>query len=755
MTMPSLRTLARGPLVGAAIAIAIASPAPAQDIGSVIVLPDEPFVLPVLSSYVFPADPQSGDVLTQRANNNRDSATYVPGLNSNTVQQGPPFFRRIGFMPTSGSVGFMPTSGSDCAQGHVADGSSGILTQPLYAGSALVHGESQPVVLFVSMNNFVYAYSPRATPQADGSQRFNLLWCTSLGEPYDSSKDAQKNGRQPICPGFVGTEATPVVDLPNNRIIVSYMISDATHHIAALELNDGRVISQKKLSRPDPEWDRMHRNRAGLLLADGVVYVAMSGLCEGTHRAAMAMHLPIAMNPPMMIAGHPMMNAGGLSFFGSIFAFRASDLEPAGFFPVTTGSPVDGGGIWQASTGLAADSIGNLYVGTGNPANGAVGTPPQIDPQLDKPNFTDSVLRLKVEKNQAFDSGPPSLSFTVADYFTPYRKVWLDWADMDIAASGILLIPGTRYLVAGGKEGVLYTLDRADLGHFDKRPAQVGWSAADVDSYRANPDLPAHLHDDPARDFVHQKFQAGVDQYDVPSCSDTPPSGATQACFFSGFNHPTLNDWPLWPHIHGTPVFARFGPDAQFLFVWPEKDLLKRFTFDGTLFNPMPLKSDAIAPPMPLPNGNHYKNVCDPNQPPPKLCGDCEVAFGEMAPTCVNQTGNGMPGGMLAVNIDGGSGQGVLFAAIKRCAEDPNPPFKGHPCTDQRLGSLRAYDPFTLKEVWNDCGTGPPLPPGDCNLLGPTRTPDNYNFANFVPPTVADGRVFLATADGKVIVYGK
>jgi hypothetical protein len=97
MTMPSLRTLACGALLAAAVAFA--APAPAQDIGSTIALPDAPFVLPVLSSYVFPADPRSGDVLTQRANNNRDSATYVPGLNSNTVRG----FRRIGLMPTSGS----------------------------------------------------------------------------------------------------------------------------------------------------------------------------------------------------------------------------------------------------------------------------------------------------------------------------------------------------------------------------------------------------------------------------------------------------------------------------------------------------------------------------------------------------------------------------------------------------------------------------------------------------------------------------
>ena len=220
--MPSLSTLARGALVAAAITIA--SPAPTQDIGSVIVLPDVPLVLPVLSSYIFPADPRSGNVLTQRANNNRDSATYVPGLNSNTVLG----FRRMGFMPTSGS---------DFAQGHNEDGSA-ILTQPLYAGSALVRGERQPVVLFVSMRNFVYAYSARIP--------FNLLWSTRLGEPYESDPDVHK-----ICDtGLVGTEATPVVDLPRNRIIVSFMISDATHHIAALDLNDGHVIPSSKDTCP-------------------------------------------------------------------------------------------------------------------------------------------------------------------------------------------------------------------------------------------------------------------------------------------------------------------------------------------------------------------------------------------------------------------------------------------------------------------------------------------------------------------------
>jgi hypothetical protein len=700
MAILSLRTLARSALVAA---IAFASPLSAQDFGSTIVLPDAPFVLPVLSSYVFPADPRSGDVLTQRANNNRDGATYVPGLNSNTVRG----FRRIGFMPASGS---------DDAQGHHDDGSE-IWTQPLYAGAAMVGGTRRPVVFFASSKNFVYAYSAQIP--------FNLLWSRWLGERYDGDPNSSTADPRRICsPGKVGVESTPVVDIARNRIVVSFMTSDAKHHVAALDLNDGHVIRDIPFAPPFPiaDWDRMHRNRAGLLLADDVVYVAMAGLCEG--------------NFPE-------------HFFGSILAFRASDLEPAGFFPVTTGVPVDGGGIWQASTGLAADSIGNLYVGTGNPAHALMADNTRIDPRLDQPNFTDSVLRLKVEKKEPFDRGHPSLSFEVADYFTPYRKVWLDVNDMDVAASGIVLIPGSRYLVAGGKEGVLYALDRADLGHFDQRPAQFSWRSADVDLYRGfDPAFVFRIHllpDDPLRDRAHQKFQAGVNQYDVPSCGG---ADASRLCFFGDFNHLSLTGWLQWPHIHGTPVFAHFGDDAQYLFVWPEKDRLKRFTWNGTRFNTAPLESADVVPPVPLPNDNHY--------PPPCRNKDC-----------ANYTGSGMPGGMLAVNLDGDSGRGVLFASLARCAQDPdpphaNPPLPGFPCSDQRLGSLRAFNPFTLEEVWNNCVPRPSLL-GDCNL-GHTGTPDHtedYYFAKFVPPTVAGGRVFLSTAPpawipggGKVIVYG-
>jgi hypothetical protein len=74
----------------------------------------------------------------------------------------------------------------------------------------------------------------------------------------------------------------------------------------------------------------------------------------------------------------------------------------------------------------------------------------------------------------------------------------------------------------------------------------------------------------------------------------------------------------------------------------------------------------------------------------------------------------GMPGGMLAVSIEPGrTGAGVVFASIART-------------DNQDLGLLRAFDPFTLRELWNSAGT-------------------DYRFVKFVPPTIAKERVFLPT----------
>ena len=61
----------------------------------------------------------------------------------------------------------------------------------------------------------------------------------------------------------------------------------------------------------------------------------------------------------------------------------------------------------------------------------------------------------------------------VSDYFIPYNVAALDGADSDFGSGGPVLLPDSagiaghaHLLVAGGKDGRLFVLDRDHLGHF-------------------------------------------------------------------------------------------------------------------------------------------------------------------------------------------------------------------------------------------------------------------------------------------------
>jgi PQQ enzyme repeat len=92
------------------------------------------------------------------------------------------------------------------------------------------------------------------------------------------------------------------------------------------------------------------------------------------------------------------------------------------------------------------------------------------------------------------------------------------------------------------------------------------------------------------------------------------------------------------------------------------------------------------------------------------------------------------PGGILALSANGEQhGSGVLWAtvAVSGDAQD-NPPAPGE---------LRAFDAENLShELWN-------------STMSPSR--DGFgNFGKFVPPLVANGKVYVATSSNQVAVYG-
>jgi outer membrane protein assembly factor BamB len=94
--------------------------------------------------------------------------------------------------------------------------------------------------------------------------------------------------------------------------------------------------------------------------------------------------------------------------------------------------------------------------------------------------------------------------------------------------------------------------------------------------------------------------------------------------------------------------------------------------------------------------------------------------------------GHGSPGAAIAVSADGSkSGSGIVWGMlnIDRAADHGN-----------AQGALYAYDAETLKQLWNSEQNN------SRDKLG--------TLAKFVPPVVAGGKVYAATYDSGIAVYG-
>src|SRR5947208_10157485 len=153
-----------------------------------------------------------------------------------------------------------------------------------------------------------------------------------------------------------------------------------------------------------------HMQRPGLLLQDGLLYIAF-----GSHGDFDPYH-------------------------GWVFAYEASSLKQKGVFCTTPGGAE--GGIWQAGEGPVGDGRGNVYFGSGNGDSDltAVGGP----------NLGQSFVRLRA-------------SATSLD-LDAYRKIIQDPGvpDEDLGAASPTILPD-GFLVGGGKDGNFYLLDPAQM----------------------------------------------------------------------------------------------------------------------------------------------------------------------------------------------------------------------------------------------------------------------------------------------------
>lgn len=481
-----------------------------------------------------------------------------------------------------------------------------IFAQPLYVSNLNISGSSHNVVLVATMNNSVYAFD------ADSPSASAPLWQVSLGTPVTNV-----NGPIPSC----GILSTPVIDLQAGLMYVVTLTKengDGFFRIHELSLATGaEVVSSVVIQGSVPGTGDGSRRTA----------------CppDGTVQPCVAFSVPEELQRPALLEynGVVYVTFGTRSslesvvpYHGWLFGYQTGTLARTAIFNSSpngstvlsqppcsaAGNPCGhASGIWMSGRGPAADS-GGVYLVTGNGGFGSGG------------NYGESVLRLNA-------SGQVQDTFTDASY-----ALW-NALDLDFGAGGTILLPNTNLLIAGGKTGVVFVLNRANLGNLS-----VG---------------------------NRQAVQA---------------FNATAPC---GQNVPTESSCH---EIHSPAYWARTGANPL-LYVWGWDDVLRAYDLVNGQFTP-----------------------------------DVDPAGAVNAPN--------YPGGALAISANGSTaGSGVLWALVSTSSAVP------------AGGALYAFDASNIaKQLW--LSSDNPNDGAWNNALG------------FTIPTVANGKVYVATSSNQIRVYG-
>jgi hypothetical protein len=306
-----------------------------------------------------------------------------------------------------------------------------LFAQPLYVPSLTIGSQVHNVLFLATQHDSVYAWdadTASATP----------LWQTSFINPAVGVTtvpcgEAASGDCSTVYPEF-GITSTPVIDSSTGTLYVVAITKEVSgtttnyvYRLHALNITTGAekfggpVVLQASASSSSGTVTfvpKQHLQRPGLLLANGVVYIGF-----GSHGD---------MDP----------------WYGWLLGYSASTLQQ--IIAQNTAPNGGGGAIWQSGCAPAADASGNIYFVTGNGAFTA---------NTGGVDYGDTILKM-------------SSSGSVVDYFTPADQSTLDSLDDDLGSGGHVLLPdqtGTfpHLLIAAGKQGVIYVLNRDNMGKYN------------------------------------------------------------------------------------------------------------------------------------------------------------------------------------------------------------------------------------------------------------------------------------------------
>jgi Immunoglobulin I-set domain len=316
--------------------------------------------------------------------------------------------------------------------------------EPLYLSQFSVGGVAHNVVFIATEHDSVYAFDSDTSAQ---------LWKVSLLGSGETTSDIRSCGQ--VSPE-IGITSTPVIDRAAGAHGILYavgMSKNGTTYFQRLhaldlttgaELEGGPITVQatypgtgENSSGGQVVFDpKQYKERAALLLLNGVIYTSWASHCD--------------IQP----------------YTAWIMGYNQSTLAQTSVLNLTPNGSE--GSIWQSGGGLAADPQGNIYALIAN------GT---FDTTLDTNNFPNK---------QDYGNGFVKISTTngslkVADYFDMMNTVSESGGDVDLGSGGAMVLPDQSYgtasalnlAVGAGKDGNLYVVNRNSLGKFSLTANQV------------------------------------------------------------------------------------------------------------------------------------------------------------------------------------------------------------------------------------------------------------------------------------------
>jgi hypothetical protein len=312
--------------------------------------------------------------------------------------------------------------------------------QPLYVARVSLPNQGTHNLLIVATeNDSLYALDADTGAQ---------LWRAALLPAGETPSDDRGCGQ--VTPR-IGITSTPVISLtpgaPGGAIFAVAMSKDASgkyhHRLYKINLASGAPLAAaveiaatypgtgEGSSGGNAIFDpKQYKERSGLLLLNGVVYLAWASHCD---------------IPP---------------YTGWIMGYDSTTLAQTTVIDVTPNGAE--GAIWGAGAGLAADSNGYIYF---LDANGVFDTTLDAQGFPISGDYGNAFVKLSAAGGQ----------LAVADYFTMHNTAAESDADEDLGSGGALVLPDmadaggrVRHLAIGaGKDGNIYLVDRDNMGKFN------------------------------------------------------------------------------------------------------------------------------------------------------------------------------------------------------------------------------------------------------------------------------------------------